>query len=149
VEAAAWLQFAPVPRKLTALFATLVLLLPAAAVATGCGGGGDDNGGNGNGLSTEDNLKVDQDRSDIEEFCTVAPAKKGDLYDRAFFAVVASVNQMILIYKKDPNAVYHQPIKNRDLTMKQLVTESAKKLNRCGKDGKRQAAELTQALQSG
>ena len=126
----------------------VALLLPGAALAAGCGGGGDDRGGNGNGLSTEDNLKVDQDRSDVDEFCTVAPAKKGDLYDRAFFAVVASVNEMVLIYKKDPNAVYHEPLKNRDLTMKQVVAESAKKLNGCGKDGKRQSAELSQALQS-
>jgi hypothetical protein len=135
-----------VRRKLTALFATLALLLPT--VAVGCGGGGGDNGGSGNGLSTDDNLKVDQDRADIEEFCAVAPAGKGDLYDRAFFSVVSSVNQLVLIYKKDPNAVYHQPIKNRDLTMKQFLTESAKKLNGCGKDGKRQASELSQALQS-
>jgi hypothetical protein len=136
-----------VPRKLTALFATAVLLLPAAA-AIGCGGGGDDNGGSGNGLSTEDNLKVDQDRSDIEEFCAVSSASEGDLYDRAFLAVVNAVNDVILVYKKDPNAVYHQPIKNRDLTMKQLLTEEAKKLNGCGKDGKRQATEINQALQS-
>jgi hypothetical protein len=135
-----------VPRKLTVLLATLALLVPIAAL--GCGGGDDDDGGNGNGLSTEENLKVDQDRVDIEEFCNVAPAGKGDLYDRAFFSVIAAVDQLVIIYKKEPDAIYHEPLKNRDIKMRQLLEESAKKLRDCGKDGKQQASELTQALQS-
>ena len=133
------------PRKLTVLLVAVALLLPVAAI--GCGG--DDDGGNGKGtLSTSDNLKVDQDRADIEEFCALAPVGKGDLYDRAFFSVVSAVDQLILIYKDDTGAVYHEALKKRDLKMTQVMQEAQKKLNGCGKDGKRQAAKLTQALQS-
>ena len=132
------------PRKLTVLLATLVLLLPA--VALGCGS--DDGGGGGNSLSTDDNLKVDQDRADIEEFCTVSVAGKGDLYDRALFAMVGAVDQLIIVYKKNSDATYHEPLKNRDIKMNQVVQEAAKKLDGCRKDGKQQAAKLTQALQA-
>lgn len=134
------------PRKLTVLLATLALLLPG-AVALGCGD--DDGGGGGNGLSTEDNLKVDQDRADIEEFCVVSVAGKGDLYDRAFFAMVGAVDQLVIIYKKNPDSNYHEPLRNRDIKMRQVVQDAAKKLDGCRKDGKQQAAKLTRALQSG
>jgi hypothetical protein len=136
-----------VTRKLTVLFAAIALLAPVAAL--GCGGGNDGDGSNGgSGLSTEENLKVDQDRADIEEFCSVAPVGKGDLYDRAFFSVVAAVDDLTIVYKKHPNAVYHEAIKNRDIKMKQLVADMAKKLDGCGKDGKLQSEKLTQALQT-
>jgi hypothetical protein len=137
-----------VTRKLTALFVAIALLAPVAAA--GCGGGSDSNGssGGGSGLSTEENLKVDQDRADIEEFCSVATVGKGDLYDRALFSVVAAVDDLQITYKKHPDAVYHEPIKNRDIKMKQLMADMAKKLNGCGKDGKQQAAKLTQAVQA-
>jgi hypothetical protein len=131
-----------VPRKLTVLLATLALLLPG--VAIGCG---DDDGGGGNGLSTQDNLKVDQDRADIEEFCTVSVAGKGDLYDRAFFAMVGAVDQLVILYKENSGETYHEALKDRDIKMNQVVQEAAKKLNGCGKDGKQQAAKLTQALE--
>jgi hypothetical protein len=135
-----------VPRKLTLLLAAIAMLVPVAAV--GCGGG--DNGSNGNGtLSTTDNLKVAQDRADIEEFCALAPVGKGDLYDRAFFSVVSAVDQLILIYKKDSGATFYEALKKRDIKMKSVMEEAEKKLNSCGKDGKRQAAKITQALQSG
>jgi hypothetical protein len=136
-----------VPRKLTVLLVTFALLLPA--VTIGCGGGGDNGGGSGNGISTEDNLKVDQDRADIEEFCALSVSPKGDLYDRALIAVVGAVDEMIIVYKKDTGASFHEAIKNRDIKMKQLVQDEAKKLKGCGKDGKVQAAKLTQALQAG
>ena len=134
------------PRNLTALLAGIALLVPV--VAVGCGGGGDSNNGSGT-LSTTDNLEVAQDRADIEEFCALAPVGKGDLYDRAFFSVVPAVDQLILIYKKDPGGTYHEALKKRDIKMKSVMEEAAKKLNSCGKDGKRQAAKVTQALQSG
>lgn len=135
------------PRKLTVSFAALALILPLAAI--GCGGGGDSSSGSGNGLSTQDNLKVDQDRADIEEFCTLAPNPKGDLYERALITVVNSVDEMIIVYKKDPNAIFHEPLKKRDIKMSQLVQDEAKKLKNCGKDGKTQSAKLAQAAQSG
>jgi len=134
-----------VPRKLTAVLAGLALLVPV--TAAGCGG--DDNGNNGNGtLSTTDNLKVAQDRADIEEFCALASVGKGDLYDRAFFSVVSAVDQLILIYKKDTGGTYHEALKKRDIKMKSVMDEAAKKLNSCGKDGKVQSAKVSQALQS-
>lgn len=134
------------PRTLTVLLATLALVFPIAAL--GCGGD-DGGGGSGNTLSTEDNLKVDQDRADIEEFCTVSSARKGDLYDRAFFAVVGAVDQLVIIYKKDTDAVFHEPLKKRNIGMRQVLTDSAKKLKGCGKDGQTQSAKLTRALQAG
>lgn len=128
------------------LIATIALL--TAAVAVGCGGGGGD-GGSGSKLSTTDTLKVAQDRADIDEFCSVSTGSPGsDLYDRAFFSAVDAVDQLVLIYKRSPNAVYRDAIKKRDLTMKQVVEEAAKKLKGCGKDGKIQSQKLTQALQS-
>ena len=133
-------------RKLTALLTVTIALLPVAAI--GCGGG-DSGPDNGNGtLSSTDNLKVAQDRADIEEFCALAPVGKGDLYDRAFFSVVSAVDQLILIYKDDTGGTYHEALKKQDIKMKSVMEEAAKKLNGCGKDGKRQAAKVTQALQS-
>jgi hypothetical protein len=135
-----------VPRTLTVLLATLALVFPIAALGCGDDDGG---GGSGNTLSTEDNLKVDQGRADIDEFCTVSKVGKGDLYDRAFFAVVGAVDQLVIIYKKDTDAAFHEPLKKRDIEMRQLVTDSAKKLKGCGKDGQAQSEKLSRALQSG
>jgi hypothetical protein len=136
-----------VTRKLTTVLASIALLGPAATI--GCGGDGDNGSGGKGTLSSIDNLKVDQDRADIQEFCNLAELSKGDLYDRALFSVVAAVDQLIIIYKRDPDAVYHEPLKRRDLKLRQVVEEAAKKLNSgCSRDGKQQAAKLTQALQS-
>jgi hypothetical protein len=132
----------PKPLLLLALFA---LVLPA--VVAGCGGGGD--GSSGDKLSTTDNLKVAQDRADIDEFCSISSGKPGsDLYDRAFFSAVDAVDQVILIYKRSPSAKYHDAIKKRDFTMKQVTEDAANKLKGCGTDGKVQAQKLTRALQS-
>jgi hypothetical protein len=131
---------------LTTLLAAIAMLVPVAA--GGCGG--DDNGGSGGGtLSTTDNLKVAQDRADIEEFCALAPVGKGDLYDRAFFSVVSAVDQLILIDKKDSGGTYYEALKKRKIKMKAVMDEAAKKLNSCGKDGKLQSAKITQAIQAG
>jgi hypothetical protein len=130
------------------LIAAVALVLPT--VAAGCGGGNGSSGGGGGKLSTADDLKIAQDRADIDEFCSLSSGSKtSDLYDRAFFSAVDAADQVILIYKHSPNATYHDALKNRDLKMKQVVTEAAKKLNTCGKDGKVQSQKLTQALQSG
>jgi hypothetical protein len=132
--------------KLTISIAVFALLVPAAVA--GCGGG-DDGGGSGGKLSTTDTLKIAQDRADIDEFCSVSSGSPGsDLYDRAFFSAVDAVDQVVLIYKRSPNAVYHDALKKRDLTMKQVTEDAAKKLKGCGKDGKLQSQKLTQALQS-
>jgi hypothetical protein len=130
------------------LIAAIALVVPAAAA--GCGGGSDNGGGSGGKLAATDNLKIAQDRADIDEFCTLSSGSKTtDLYDRAFFSAVDATDQMVLIYKRNPNAIYHDALKNRDLKVKQVMAEAAKKLNTCGKDGKVQAQKLTQALQSG
>ena len=127
---------------------TAALLAPAGLVA--CGGDGDDGGSGGEGtLSTTDNLKVDQDRADIQEFCSLATLGKGELYDRALISVVAAVDGLIIIYKRDPDAVFHEPLKKRDLKLRQVMVESARKLNSgCGRDGKLQARKVNEALQS-
>jgi hypothetical protein len=124
-----------------------VLVLFAGVVAA-CGNG-DNNGGSssGNGLPAEDNLRVDQYRSDIEEFCNLSANPNTELYDRALVTVVASVDQLIAIYEKEPGATFHEALRNRDIKMNTLVQGEAKKLQGCGRDGKVQAAKLTQALQ--
>jgi hypothetical protein len=136
-----------VQRKLTTLLAATALLVPV--LAAGCGGDGDNGGGGGGTLSTTDNLKVDQDRADIQEFCSLAPLGKGELYDRALFSVVAAVDQLVIIYRKDPDGTYYEPLKKRELKLRQVMTESARKLSSgCGRDGKQQARKLNEALQS-
>jgi hypothetical protein len=135
-----------VPRNLTVLLATLALLLPAAAL--GCGGGGDDKSSGGGTLSTQDNLKIDQDRADVDEFCSVSSIGKGELYDRALFSIVSATDDLVIVYKKNTNGVYHDPVKKRNIKLRQVVEDTAKKLRGCGKDGKQQSAKLTQALQS-
>jgi hypothetical protein len=122
--------------------ATFALAVPFAA---GCGGG---SGGSGDKLSTDDQLKIAQDRADIDEFCALSSGGESDLYDRAFFAAGDAVNQIIEIYKKSPNATFHEPKKDQDLKMRQVTEQAASKLKGCGKDGKAQSAKLTQALQS-
>ena len=127
----------------------IALLLPALAVAAaGCGGGSDNSEGGGT-LSTTDELKVAQYRSDIEEFCALSQGTHtGDLYDRAFFTVVNAADQLILVYKKNPNGVYHDALKKTDLKMTQVLSDASTKLKGCGKDGKVQAQKLTNAVQS-
>jgi hypothetical protein len=136
-----------VPRKLTPLLPALLPLLVVGIAA--CGGGGGNGGGGGKRLSTEDNLKVDQYKSDIEEFCNLALHPTGDLYDRALVTVVTSVDELILIYKKNTNKAFHEALRKSDIKMTALMQGEAKKLKGCSKDGKAEAAKLTQALQSG
>jgi hypothetical protein len=133
---------------LTVLLAALLSLSVVGVAA--CGGGGDGNGGGGgNRLSTADNLKVDQYRSDIEEFCNLAPRPTGDLYQGALITVVTSVDELILVYKRNTGAAFHDALKDRDIKMTALMQAEAKKLKGCGKDGKAEAAKLSQALPSG
>jgi hypothetical protein len=145
VSPAAWLQYAPVPRKLTVLLAALAVL-GSAAVAS-CGGDDKSSLTKGN-LGVTLNLKVAQDEADIQEFCNLAPVPKGDLYDRALLGVIAATDDLIIVYKKHSGAVYYDALKKRESPLKQRVGDLARKLNSCGKDGKQQAAKLTQALQS-
>jgi hypothetical protein len=135
-----------VRRKLPALLAVILPLLVAGITA--CGGGGN-SGGDGNRLTTEDNLKVDQYRTDILEFCNLAPRPTGELYDRALITVVTSVDQLILVYKKSTGKSFHDPIKDRDIKMTDFMQSEAKRLRGCGKDGKAEAAKIAQAVQSG
>jgi hypothetical protein len=127
------------------LLAALVVLVPAAVA--GCGGGDKSSRTKGN-LGVTLNLKVAQDDADIQEFCNLAPVPKGDLYDRALISVIAATDDLIIIYKKHADGTYYDAIKKRETPLKQRVADLAKKLNGCGKDGKQQAAKLTQALQS-
>jgi hypothetical protein len=117
-----------------------VLVMGVAA----CGGGGSGDGGNH--LSTEDNLKIDQYRSDIDEFCQLAVRPTGELYDRALITVVSSVDEMIVVYKKNTGKIFHEPLKDRNVKMTDFLRAEQKKLTGCGKDGKAEAAKLGQAL---
>jgi hypothetical protein len=134
-----------VPRKLTAALAVVLPLLVLGLAA--CGGGDDGNGG-GNHLSTEDNLKVDQYKSDIEEFCNLAPNPKTELYDRAYITVVTSVDQLIGVYKQNTDKIFYEALKKRDIKMSDLMNGEAKKLSKCGKDGKAESAKVAQAVQN-
>ena len=129
--------------KRIAAAALVVLLL--GSVAAACGGGG---GGDGNKLGASDQLRVAQARADLDEFCSVSNApKNSDLYDRAYFTSVDAVNKIIAYYKKSPSKVYVDKIKHLELTMKQVAENAAKDLDKCGKDGKDEAAKLRAALQ--
>jgi hypothetical protein len=134
-----------VPRKLTVLLAALVVLVPVAVA--GCGGSDKTTRTKGN-LGVTDNLKVAQDDADIQEFCNLASSPKGELYDRALFSVIAATDDLIIVYKKHPDGTYYDALKKREIKLKQLASDLAKKLSSCGKDGKTQAAKLTQGLQT-
>jgi predicted small lipoprotein YifL len=118
-----------VPRKLTVLLAALVLLVPAAVAA--CGSDNKSSRTKGN-LGPTENLKVAQDEADIQEFCNLAAVPKGDLYNRALFSVITATDDLIIIYKKHPDGVYYDALKKREIKLKQLVADLAKKLNGCG-----------------
>ncbi len=122
------------------------LLIPAAAA--GCGGGGNSSGQTKGNLGVTNNLKVAQDDADMMEFCNLAPVPKGDLYDRALISVIAATDDLIMVYKQHPDGTYWDALKKREIKLKQLVETEARKLNGCGKDGKREAAKLTQAVQT-
>jgi len=129
---------------------TIVLVAVAAIVplaASGCGGGDKSNLTKGN-LGVTNNLKVAQDEADIQEFCNLAVSPSGDLYDRALGAVLTATNDLVIVYKKVPTGTYYDALNKREVPLKQRVSELAKKLNTCGRDGKQQAAKLNQALQS-
>ena len=129
---------------------TIVLVAVAAIVplaAGGCGGGDKSNLTKGN-LGVTSNLEVAQDEADIQEFCNLATSPNGDLYDRALGAVITATDDLIIVYKKHSDGTYYDALKKRELPLKQRVSELASKLNGCGKDGKQQAAKLTQALRS-
>ena len=128
------------------MLTALVLLVPVAVA--GCGGGSDSSSQTKGNLGVTDNLKVAQDEADITEFCNFAPTPKGELYDRALIGVVAATDDLIIVYKKHPNGTYYDASKKREIKLKQFVEGLAKQLTSCGKDGKREAAKLTQALQS-
>lgn len=127
------------------MLAALVVLVPVAV--TGCGGSDKTTRTKGN-LGVAENLKVAQDEADIQEFCNLAATPKGDLYDRALISVIAATDDLIIIYKKHQDGTYYDALKKREIKLNQLVSDLAKKLSGCGKDGKQQAAKLTQALQT-
>ena len=122
------------------------MLVPAAV--TGCGGSSNKTVLTKGNLGVTDNLKVAQDDADIQEFCSLASTPKGELYDRALFSLIAATDDLILVYKKHPDGTYFDAIKKREIKLKQFASDLAKKLSGCGKDGKTQAAKLTQALQT-
>jgi hypothetical protein len=134
-----------VPRKLTVLLAALVVLVPVAVA--GCGGSDKTTQTKGN-LGVTDNLKAAQDDADIQEFCNLSSTPKGDLYDRALLSVIAATDDLIIVYKRHQDGTYYDAIKKREIKLKQFASDEAKKLSGCGKDGKTEAAKLTQALQS-
>jgi hypothetical protein len=134
-----------VPRKLTVLLAALVVLVPVAVA--GCGGSDKTTLTKGN-LGVTDNLKVAQDEADIQEFCNFASSPKGELYDRSLFSVVAATDDLIIVYKRHQDGTYYDALKKREIKLKQFASDLAKKLSGCGKDGKTQAAKLTQGLQT-
>ena len=70
-----------------------------------------------------------------------------DLYDRALFSVISASDDLVIIYKKHADGLYWDALKKREVKLKQLAQDLAKKLNTCGKDGKLQSVKLTQALQ--
>jgi hypothetical protein len=129
---------------------TIALVAVAAIVAlagAGCGGGDKSSLTKGN-LGATNNLRVAQDEADIQEFCNLSLSPKGELYDRALGSVLTAADDLVIVYKKLPNGTYWDALKKREVPLKQRVSELARKLNTCGKDGKQQAVKLSQALHS-
>jgi hypothetical protein len=116
----------------------------AAAVAgvvavAGCGGDSD-------GKSNTEKLAVAQAHADVQEFCGVSSTKKGDVYDRAYFALLDAVDTLAAQYKDNPDAKV-QLVPNRDaVPVKKVVNDAIRDLKGCGPDGRQQGTRLQQSI---
>ena len=117
-------------------------VLAVALGAAGCGGGGDSNG------SSQQDLKIAQANADVQEFCSVAGVGKGDVYDRAYYAMLDAVDTLSNAYKNNRDDKINLDQRNHCVPVDKVVRDSAARLAKnCGKDGKQQSAKLQQALQ--
>jgi hypothetical protein len=127
------------------VLARRILVVPVLAVAlaaAGCGGGDD------NGSSGQEKLKIAQANADVLEFCSVAGVGKGDVYDRAYFAMLDAVDTLANAYKNNRDETVNLDQRNHGVAVDKVVRDSAARLAKnCGADGKQQAAKLQQALQ--
>ena len=107
----------------------------------GCGGGGDDK-------SATDKLAVSQANADVQEFCGVSSSKKGDVYDRAYYALLDAVDTLAGEYRDNPDMkVVLVPDKDA-VPVQKVVTDSIRDLKQCGPDGRQQSARLQQSIKS-
>src|SRR2546425_3153828 len=90
------LEYAAVLRR-----GIVVAALVPVLIVVGCGGGKSDTKGIGGGaqdLAVSDQLRVIQDKYDIDEFCSVIRAPKdSDLYVRAFTGAIDASNDVVAI----------------------------------------------------
>jgi hypothetical protein len=121
-----------------------VLLVPLLlAVAIAAGGCGSDNGG---GKSSTQKLMVAQANADVEEFCSVAGVRKGDVYDRAYFALLDATDTLIDAYKSDPSLKVNLDPRRQDEPLDKIMKDAVTSLRDCGPDGKQQAGRLQQTI---
>lgn len=107
----------------------------------GCGGGGDDK-------SNTDKLAVAQANADVQEFCGVSSSKKGDVYDRAYYALLDAVDTLAGEYRDNPDMKVRLVPDKDPVPVQKVVNDSIRDLKQCGPDGRQQSARLQQSLKS-
>ena len=148
VRAAERLEYAAVLRASRCI--ALAALVPA-LLAAGCGSDKNDEkgiGGGSNDLAVSDQLRVIQDKYDIDEFCSVIRAPKdSDLYVRAFTGALDATNDLVVIAKKSPNKIFVAKAYKIKMPMIKFAQQEIARLeNKCGKDGRDLAAKLRREL---
>lgn len=89
---------------------------------------------------------IAQANADVQEFCSVAAAKKGDVYDRAYFAMLDAIDTLIDAYKQEKTLKINIDPAKPAVAVEKIVTDSVTALQRCGRDGRQQAGRLQQTV---
>ena len=128
----------------------MVAALVPVLIVVGCGGKSDTKGigGGSKDLAVSDQLRVIQDKYDIDEFCSVIRAPKdSDLYVRAFTGAIDASNDVVAIAKKSPNKIFvAKAYKIKMPMIKFAQTEIAVLENKCGKDGRDLATKMRRSV---
>jgi hypothetical protein len=139
------LECAAVLRRYLALAALVPVL-----VGAGCGGGGGDDVSSvsgGDKLSADDQLRVIQDRADIEEFCSYKrSAIDSDLYVRGLSVVIDATTDLVQVAQKSPDKIFVARINKIKKPMRQILADEITHLDtNCSKDGKGLAQKMRRA----
>jgi hypothetical protein len=120
-------------------------MLPA--LFAGCGG---DDGGTSEDVQA---LRIEQFQQDIRIWCTTGVGDPAGAAD-PLGTMLTAVDELIKIYKDEPDATYKiarisklgdkGPLVERPI--KDLIVQSSRLLQRCGKYGRDQAARLQQTI---
>jgi hypothetical protein len=142
----------PMLKPAFAAAATCAISLMFGLLLAGCGG---DDGKSGPSEDVQA-LRIEQFQADIRFFCITG---RNDLDGAAdpLGTVITAVDNLIKIYRQDPNATYKlarvdirgDKLRVRDVAIGKLLTQSAATLDKgCGKYGRDQATRLESAVSS-